>query len=130
MKCPNEVRLCPAGWSDCEYCEYVGTDDTCLYVKSDIEVVILAAEIAEGVVTEDAIESAQKIRGTWMEELDRVVGSEEFWPWFHLGIRANHANYKEPLPLDGPSAPGGGSKNKATKSKKGNKVYVNVWSGF
>lgn len=111
MECPSGIRLCPAGWSDCEHCKYVGLDDTCLYVKSDIEIVILAAEIAEEVVIEDAIESAHTIRGTWMQELNRVANTAEFWTWFYKGKRPGDINYKEPL-NGGASEPGGGSKNR------------------
>ena len=33
----------------------------------------------------------------------------------------------EVMPLDGPVSPGGGSKSKCSKSKKGNKPTVYVW---
>ena len=114
MKCPAEIRVCPELWSDCDLCKYVSLKNTCLYPKSDIEIVVLAAKIAEEVVTKDAIESAHKIRGTWVEELDRVAGTEEFWTWFAKYGRPGNINYKEPLKA-GPSKPGGGSKSRNHK---------------
>lgn len=105
------VMICPNGWKNCHDCQYISPTNTCLLPKSDIEVVIQAAKIAEKVVTKDAIESAEKIRGTWMEELDQVTGTEEFWAWFNKDKRPCNINYKEPL-NGGPSEPGGGSKSK------------------
>ena len=72
MKYPEEICLCPEGWEDCSLCRYVSLTNTCRYPKSDIDIVVLAAKIAEEVVTKDAIESTERIRGTWMEEFDQL----------------------------------------------------------
>ena len=111
MKCPKKIHLCPEGWENCPNCRYVSHTNTCLYPKSDIDIVVLAAKISEEVVTAEAIESAQKIRGTWMEELDQVTGIDEFWTWFSNVKRPGDINYKEPLKA-GPSETGGGSKSR------------------
>ena len=121
---------CENGWTDCQDCLNVGLCIDGLYIPIEDNTIIKAAEIAEKVVTKDAIESAEEIkRGTWMEELDQATGTDEFWTWFAKYRRPCNINYKEPLKA-GPSKPGGGSRNKAKKSKTGNKVYTNVWSEF
>ena len=112
---------CENGWTDCQDCFNVGPCIAGLYIPiEDNTTIIKAAKIAEEVVTKDAIESAHKIRGTWVEELDRVAGTEEFWAWFAKYGRPGDINYKEPLKA-GPSKPGGGSKSrnhkKPTKEK-------------
>ena len=110
MKCPNKICQCPNNWEDCNLCAYASLTNTCLYPKSDIEVVIKAAEVAEKVVTKDAIESVEKIKGTWMEEFNRLE-TGEIWEWMARYKRPGDINYKEPLKA-GPSEPGGGSKSR------------------
>ena len=112
MKCPKEIRLCPEGWVDCHLCKYNSLTNTCLYPKSDLDIVVLAAKIAEEVVTKEAIESAHKIRGTWMEEFDQLPEGG-IWEWM-ARYRTPHINYKETL-NGGPSEPGGGSKSRVPK---------------
>ena len=112
MKCPEEIRLCPEGWKDCSLCRYNSLTKTCLYPKPDIEIVVLAAKIAKEVVTASAIESAEKIRGTWMEEFDQLPEGG-IWEWMGR-YRTPHINYKEPL-NGGASEPGGGSKSRVPK---------------
>ena len=107
MKCPKEIRLCPNGWEDCSLCKYVSLDNTCLYApEADIDIVVLAAKIAEEVVTADVIESAEKIKGNLQSE-------EDFWAWWGRSSPP-HFNEKPVLPA-GPSEPGGGAKNRAPK---------------
>ena len=129
MKCPKEIRLCPNGWADCSLCKFDALCKAGLYEPdiSDFGIVVLAAKIAEEVVTKGAIESAHKIRGTWMEEFDQLPEGG-IWEWM-ARYRTPHINYKETL-NGGPSEPGGGAKNKAKKSKTGNKVFTDVWTGF
>ena len=115
MKCPKEIRLCPEGWEDCSLCRYVSLDNTCLYPKSDIDIVVLAAKIAEEVVTKGAIESTHRIMLSWTDWHDHqrqinLLSEDE--KWLHMfGNPAPHINYKEPL-NGGASEPGGGSKSK------------------
>ena len=114
MKCPEEIRLCPEGWVGCSLCRYVSLTNTCLYEsKYDLDIVVLAAKIAEEVVTKDAIESAHKIRGTWMEEFNNLPEGG-IWEWMAKYRRPCDINYKEPL-IGGPSEPGGGSKSRNHK---------------
>ena len=110
---------CPHNWNNCSECKNVDLCIAGLYEpeSSDLDILILAAKIAEEVVTADAIESANRIKGTWMEELDRVAGTDEFWTWFAKYGRPGNINYKEPLKA-GPSKPGGGSKSRNHKKPK------------
>lgn len=117
MKCPKEIRLCPNGWEDCSLCKYEILCIAGLYEPdiSDLGIVVLSAKIAEEVVTKEAIESAHKIRGTWMEEFDQLPEGG-IWEWM-ARYRTPHINYKETLPA-GPSEPGGGSKSRNHKKPR------------
>lgn len=130
MNCPKELRQCPNGWTDCSLCVNERLCIAGLYKpeESDIEVVIKAAEICERVVQADAVESAKKCRGTWAEEF-LSMDEDERWAEYRK-YKPPSLHDKQPIPLGGPSAPGGGSKNKAKKSKTGNKVFTNVWEGL
>ena len=125
MKYPEEIRLCPELWGDCDLCKYNSLANTCLYPKSALGIVVLAAKIAEEVVTKDAIESAQKIRGTWMEELDQLPEGG-IWEWM-ARYRTPNLHAVEPYKaMSGPTAPGGSSM-KVKKSNKGNIPTVYIW---
>ena len=102
---------CPHDWNNCSDCANVKLCIAGLYKPepNDHDVIILAAKISEEVVTAEAIESAHKIRGTWMEEFDQLPEGG-IWEWM-ARYRTPHINYKEPLKA-GPSEPGGGSKSK------------------
>jgi len=123
--------LCPHGWNNCIDCKNVDLCKAGLYKpeSSDLDILIQAAKVAEEVVTKEAIESAHKIKGTWMEELDQVTGTDEFWAWF--------AKYRIPNPtaiepwktMSGPSEPGG-SKMKCKKETKGTKPTIYKWNEF
>jgi hypothetical protein len=114
LKCQKEIRLCPEGWIDCSLCRYVSLTNTCLYEsKYDLNIVVLAAKISEEVVTKGAIESAHKIRGTWMKEFDQLPEGG-IWEWMARYKKPGDINYKESLPA-GPSEPGGGSKSRVPK---------------
>jgi len=127
MKCPKEIRLCPNGWEDCSLCKYDVLCKAGLYEPdiSDLGIVVLAAKIAEKVMQAEAIESAHKIRGTWMEEFNQLPEGE-IWEWMARYKRPGDFNYKEPLKA-GPSEPGGGSKSRCKKSTKGNIPTVYIW---
>ena len=133
MKCPEEIRLCPELWGDCDFCKYTSLENTCLYPKSDLRIVVLAAKIAEEVVTKDAKKSAERIMLSWTDWHDHqrqidLLSEDERWR-HRFGNPTPHINYKETL-NGGPSEPGGGSKSRVKKSKTGNKVFTDVWSGF
>ena len=125
MKCPKEIRLCPNGWEDCSLCKYVSLDNTCLYkLKSDIDIVVLAAKIAEENVIAVAIENVHKIKGTWFEEFSQMSEKERWAEYFRYPTP--HFNEK-PVLKAGPSEPGGGSKNRCKKSTKGNIPTMYMW---
>ena len=112
------VMICPNGWKNCPDCANEKLCIAGLYKPepSDLDILIQAAKIAEEVVTADAIENAEKIRGTWMEEFNRLEEGE-IWEWMARYKRPGDINFKEPLKA-GPSEPGGGSKSRAPKKPK------------
>ena len=125
MKCPEEIRVCPELWEDCPLCAYASLTNTCLYPKSDLEIVVLAAKIAEEVVAKGAIESAEEIRGTWMEEFDRLEAGE-IWEWMARYKTPNLHAVEPYKAMSGPTEPGG-STMKCKKDTKGHKPTVYVW---
>ena len=108
--------ICPHDWDNCPECANVELCIAGLYRPdpTDHDVLMKAAKIAEEVTIADAIESAKEIKGTWMEELNQVTGTAEFWAWFYKYKRPGDINYKEPL-NGGASEPGGGSKSRNHK---------------
>jgi hypothetical protein len=131
MKCPKEIRLCPELWSDCDLCKYNSLDNTCLYPKSDLGILILAAKIAERVVTKDAKKSAERIMLNWADWYDHerqinLLSEDEKW-LYRFGNPNPHLHAVEPYKaMSGPSAPGGSSV-KCKKSNKGAIPTVYVW---
>lgn len=119
MKRPNELRLCPNGWTDCELCAFVERCKAGMFdveppnTESDLDIVIKAAEIAEKVVQAEAVESAEKIKGTWFEKYSHMT-EDERWAE-HRRYHAPSLHDKEVITLGGPSKPGGGSKSKKHK---------------
>ena len=112
---PKLVMSCPNGWKNCPDCKYISPNNTCLYPKSDLDIVVLAAKIAEEVVTKDAKKSAERIMLSWTDWHDyqrqiNLLSEDE--KWLHMfGNPAPHINFKETL-NGGPSEPGGGSKSR------------------
>ena len=126
---PKLVMICPNGWKNCHDCQYISPTNTCLLPKSDIDVLIQAAKIAEEIVTKDAIESAHKIRGTWFEEFSRM-SDEERWADYRK-YHITDLTYKEPITcMTGPFSLGGGSSNSVKKENKGTKPTVYKWGEF
>jgi len=131
MNCPKGIRQCPHNWTDCNLCAHLEACKAGIYKpepETDIGVVVKAAEIVEEIVHTEVVQSVASIRGTWAERF-KAMTEDEKW----ADMRKYHPpslHDKQPIPLDGPSAPGGGSKSKAKKSKKGNKVYTDVWEGI
>jgi len=127
MKCPKEIRVCPNGWIDCHLCKYDVLCKAGLYEPdiSDLGIVVLAAKIAEKVVQAEAVESAYKIRGTWMEELNRLEEGE-IWEWM-ARYRTPNLHAVEPYKaMSGPTTPGGSSM-KVKKNNKGTIPTVYIW---
>ena len=124
MKLPED-RICPNGWESCEECNY---DRSCrpshYHIETDLEVVVRAAEVSDRVTQGEAVESAEKCRGSWFDGFSKM-DSEERWKDYrkhHIG----DLGIKEPIRLDGPSSPGGGG-SKGAKKGKGCKPTVYVW---
>jgi len=108
-------RICPNFWENCEDCKHDFDCRAGLYHGENI--LIKAAEISERVTHEEAIKSVKTLKGNKVTlKGDMVAGfmsltTDEFMNWFY-GWRVQSLHHKEPIPLDGPSAPGGGSKSK------------------
>ena len=120
-----EERVCPNGWKHCEMCSHERKCIAGLY-HGEIETIVLAAEIAEAVVSKAAIESAMKIKGTWFEGFNRMCEEERWRDYrkYHVG----DLMYKEPYKaMAGAIVPGGGSKSNVKKSNKGCKPTVYIW---
>ena len=120
-------RVCPNNWEDCTMCSHERKCIAGLY-HGEIETIVLAAEMAEAVVSKTAIESAMKIKGTWFSEFS-TMSEEERWQdyrKYHVG----DLMYKEPVKcMDGPTSPGGSS-IKYKKNNKGCKPTIYEWGCF
>jgi hypothetical protein len=122
MKYPNELRLCPNGWTDCELCAFVERCKAGMFdavspnTESNLDIVIKAAEIAEKVVQAEAVESVEKIKGTWAEQFMALSPDEAMDEFYQYHVPSLHD--KEVIPPGGPSKPGGGSKSKRHKKPK------------
>ena len=132
MKCPKGVRVCPNGWVNCNLCANKKACDEGTYV-AELEDHELETDLA--IVIEVPVEVAvvptvvaKSHRGTWYSNWNGMT-TEERWAEIRK-YRQPSLHDKTPLPLDGPTAPGGGSKSKVKKSRTGNKVFTDVWSGF
>ena len=103
------IQACSKGWSDCEICNELGK------CRSDLDVVLKAAEISARVVNAQVTESVAKIKGTWFDEFSNMPEPERWQEYAKYPIP--HFNEKPVLPA-GPSSPGGGSKSKSNKKPK------------
>ena len=121
------TRACPNFWENCEDCKHDFECRAGLY-HGEEDILIKAAEIAERVVLAEAIESAEKIKGTWQEEFLQQP-SEYIWAWMGKWNRASNLHSSEPWKtMSGPTSPGGGSKsNKHKKPQKKQPEYLKTW---
>lgn len=129
MKCPNEIRACPNGWSDCSPCAYLKACRAGTYTPEpdpEPEPEPDLSELEEDELTVDL--SIPILRETWAEQFASKSHNDRMKEFYRY--HASDLHFKEPIPLMGPSAPGGGSKSRVKKSKKGNKVFTNVWEGI
>lgn len=122
----TEKRECPNGWL-CEDCQHEQQCAIGQYYIEPITIIEIAEKIEKEVVKEAVRDARAIMRGTWFDNYNRMNADERWneygkWPTPHL-------HYKQPIPLDGPSSPGGGSKSKA-KSKKGCKPTQYLWNEF
>jgi hypothetical protein len=116
-KNPNEMqdRDCPNGWSECGVCLHERDCRAGLY-HGEENILIKAAEIAERVTHTEAVESVRSIKRDMHSEF-MAMTTDECMTWFY-GYRVQGLHYKEPIPQDGPSSPGGGKRKNAKKPKK------------
>lgn len=139
MDCPNNLRVCPHNWSDCELCANYAACIAGTYVpepepiadppaQTDPDILAQAAEISQRVVQAQAVKSANEIKGTWTERylaLSPEEGLEEFYKFKTPDIHS-----KEPIPA-GNGLPGGGSRSgRRKKSNKGTKIPIEPWTSI
>ncbi|MCM1564910.1 MAG: hypothetical protein NC238_02940 [Dehalobacter sp.] len=104
---------------------------------------ITSREEIQGFFEEDQkIEDELKLKNVVQAGLDARKGfnsadishliyssNREFWDWWCHTTSPN-IHEKEVIPGGGGVVKGSGSKSKGKKDKKGNKVYVDPWSGI
>ena len=116
MKLPDELPECPSGWFECEICANEKECKAGLYKpeETDIEVVIKAAEVSKKVVDTEVLKNVESIRGgSWFEEFSKLSYNDRMKEGARYHPPSLHD--KTPIPLDGPSSPGGGGKCRVPK---------------
>jgi len=112
MKCPSEIRVCPNGWTDCSLCAHLKACEAGTYTAElespelETDLGIIITEVTEPVVQAEVVESDASIRGTWASRLNAMTEAERWAEYRKYHPPSLHD--KEAIPLDGPSAPGGG----------------------
>ena len=132
MNCPARIRQCPHGWNDCSLCANFKACESGTYIPEpeptpnpNPEPIL---ELEENELATDIGIVIPRERETWAERFASMTEDERWAEMYKYHPPSLHD--KTPIPLDGPSAPGGGSKSKVKKSKTGNKVYTDVWEGI
>jgi hypothetical protein len=115
---PTEMkdRPCPNGWTECAVCKHERACRAGLYHGENI--FIKAAEIAERVTHKEAVESVNKIKG--------LQADTDFWAWWGRTSPPD-LHSRIPLPLDGPSAPGGGGVKRRKQPVKKMPEYLKTF---
>lgn len=120
MKCPNEIRACPHSWSNCELCANLKACEAGTYTAEledhelETDLGIAIEEVLPVVqAVPEVVESVAKIRGTWAEQFLKMSPNDRMKEFMRYHPPSLH--HKEPIPLDGGSSPGGGSKSKNHK---------------
>lgn len=121
MKCPNELRECPHGWTDCSLCANLTLCQTETYVPEPEPGPIPATEpvdeLEENELTTDLGVVVPQERGTWAERLSKMTEGERWAEYYRY--HPDDLISKEPITcLSGPTAPGGGSKCRVPKKPK------------
>jgi len=133
MKCPNGIRVCPNGWTDCNLCAHLKACDDGTYtaelenheLETDLGIVI---EDIEPVVQAAVVEPVAKSpRGTWYSNWNGMT-TEERWADIRK-YRTPSLHDKTPMPA-GQGAPGGGGSNGVKQEKKGTKKTIYEWGCF
>jgi len=124
MKCPNNIRECPHGWTDCSLCANLKACQVGIYVpepepeptESDLDVVIKAAEVSKKVVHAEAVKSVESIRGgSWYEGFSKLSPNDRLAEIMRYPIPNPHS-VADPYKAErGAIVPGGGSKSRVPK---------------
>jgi len=119
MKCPNEIRECPHGWTDCSLCANLIVCQADTYVPEPEPIEQdpdLISELTPGPeeLTADLGIVIPSVRGTWAERLNAMTEDERWQEYYKY--HPEDLISKEPITcLSGPVVPGGGSKSRVPK---------------
>ncbi|EHQ88263.1 hypothetical protein [Desulfosporosinus youngiae] len=112
MNCPNGIRQCPNGWTDCELCAH-WKNKVCTYVPEEEPEPEPVCELEEDELATDLGVDIPHVRGTWAERFLALPPDEALEQFYSK--HPPNLHHKEPLPLDGGIVPGGGSKSRNHK---------------
>jgi len=116
MKCLNELRECPHGWTDCSLCANLTLCQSGTYIPEEPEPMpaIEPDELEENELADDLGIVIPSERGTWVERLSQMTEDERWKEYYKY--HPEDLRIKEPITcMSGPTAPGGGSKSRAPK---------------
>ena len=117
---------CPNGWDDCGICEnYEKCKAVMFEPEEETSTIKEAVKIAEKVIQHEAVESVARIKGNMAQEFIELSSDERMDRFYSRKVQGLH--HKDVIPLDGPSAPGGGGKSNVKNSNKGNKPTIYIW---
>ena len=121
-------RTCPNGWecTDCQHESFCAIGQ--YYVEPEITIIEIAAKVEKAVVQEASRDARNIKRGTWASQF-LSMNTEQRWKEYGKWPTP-HLHYKEPIPLDGLSSPGGGGSKNAKKNNKGCKPTQYKWNEF
>ena len=131
MECPKEIRQCPHNWTDCNLCaNRIACKNGTYEPASELEEDELTTDLGIVIVEVEAVYPFRAVeRATWVDKLNGMTEDERWAEYYKY--HPEDLISKEPITcLSGPVVPGGGSKNKVKKSKTGNKVFTDEWTGY
>lgn len=121
-----EDMICPNGWTGCQECSHT---EMCMAGLYRGERIVEVAKIVEKQIHREVVKTVEHIkRGTWADKFLKMSEDERWQDYRKHHIPDLH--HKEPIPLDGPSSPGGGSKSNVKKAKKGTKPTIYKWGSI
>jgi len=118
MKCPNELRECPHGWTGCELCANLKACQAGTYVpepepESEPDPIHELTPGPEELTTDLGVVIPSE-RGTWAERLSQMTEDERWQEYYKY--HPDDLISKEPIKcMDGAIVPGGGGKCRVPK---------------
>ena len=116
MKCPNEIRECPNGWTSCNLCAHLKACQAGTYVPEPEPEPTTEPELTPSVeeLTTDLGIVIPRERGSWAERLSRMTEDERWQEYGRYPI-PNPQSVEPWQAMSGPSAPGGGGSCRVPK---------------